>query len=463
MVATHLRDSQPGMVAQEISHDDVDAAECRFRIPRQGTEQSMKDQTIAIHAGYRSEPTTHAVAVPIYQTVAFEFDNAQHGADLFNLAVPGNIYSRIMNPTCDVLEQRVAALEGGIAGLAVSAGSAAINYAVLNLAEIGDNIVSVPQLYGGTYTLFAHMLPKQGIEVRFAENDSPAALEKLIDGRTKAIFMETIGNPAGNIVDVAAIAAMARRRGVATIADNTVATPSLLKPITHGIDIVVHSLTKYMGGHGTTLGGIIVDSGQFPWAEHAARYPMFNQPEASYHGVVYVQAFGAAAYIGRARTVPLRNTGSALSPFNAFQILQGIETLPLRMERHCTNTLAVARHLQGHSGVSWVSYAGLEGHPHHMLARKYMGGYASGILTFGVQGGFEAGVKFYDALKMFKRLVNIGDAKSLACHPASTTHRQLSEAEQRTVGVSPEAIRLSVGIEHIDDIVADLDQALLAG
>ena len=423
----------------------------------------MKDQTIAIHAGYQSEPTTHAVAVPIYQTVAYEFDNAQHGADLFNLAVPGNIYSRIMNPTNDVLEQRVAALEGGIAGLVVSAGSAAINYAVLNLAEIGDNIVSVPQLYGGTYTLFAHMLPKQGIEVRFAENDSPAALEKLIDGRTKAIFMETIGNPAGNIVDVAAIAAMARRRGVATIADNTVATPSLLKPIAHGIDIVVHSLTKYMGGHGTTLGGIIVDSGQFPWAEHAARYPMFNQPEASYHGVVYVQAFGAAAYIGRARTVALRNTGSALSPFNAFQILQGIETLPLRMERHCTNTLAVAKHLQGHNKVSWVSYAGLEGHPHHALARKYMGGYASGILTFGVRGGFEAGVKFYDALKMFKRLVNIGDAKSLACHPASTTHRQLSEAEQRAVGVSPEGIRLSVGIEHIDDIIADLDQALLAG
>lgn len=422
----------------------------------------MQDQTIAIHGGYTTEPTTHAVAVPIYQTVAYEFDNAQHGADLFNLVVPGNIYSRIMNPTCDVLEQRVAALEGGLAGLAVSAGSAAINYAVLNLAEAGENIVSVPQLYGGTYTLFAHMLPRQGIQVRFAENDSAASLEKLIDSRTKAIFLETIGNPAGNIVDVEAIAAMAKRRGIATIADNTVATPALLKPIQYGIDIVVHSATKYMGGHGTTLGGVIVDSGKFPWAEHAARYPMFNQPEASYHGVVYAQAFGAAAYIGRARTVPLRNTGSALSPFNAFQILQGIETLPLRMERHCTNTLAVAKHLQKHPKVQWVSYAGLEGHPHHALAKKYMQGYASGILTFGVRGGFAAGEKFYDALKLFKRLVNIGDAKSLACHPASTTHRQLSEAEQRAVGVAPETIRLSVGIEHIADILADLDQALAA-
>ena len=422
----------------------------------------MKDQTIAIHAGYTTEPTMHAVAVPIYQTVAYEFDNAQHGADLFNLAVPGNIYSRIMNPTCDVLEQRVAALEGGLAGLTVSAGSAAIHYAIITLAAAGDNIVSVPQLCGGTYTLFAHMLPKLGIEVRFAENDSAAALEKRIDSRTKAIFLETIGNPAGNIVDLEAIAAMAKRRGIATIADNTVATPALLKPIQYGIDIVVHSATKYMGGHGTTLVGVIVDAGKFPWTEHQARYPMFNQPEASYHGVVYAQAFGAAAYIGRARTVPQRNTGSALSPFNAFQILQGIETLPLRMERHCTNTLAVAKHLQKHAKVEWVSYAGLEGHAHHALARKYMGGYASGILTFGVRGGFDAGVKFYDALKLFKRLVNIGDAKSLACHPASTTHRQLSESEQRAVGVAPESIRLSVGIEHIDDILADLDQALAA-
>ncbi len=420
----------------------------------------MKDQTIAIHAGYTTDPTTKAVATPIFQTVAYEFDNAQHGADLFNLAVPGNIYSRIMNPTNDVLEQRVAQLENGIAGLARSAGRAAINYAVLNLAEIGDNIVTVPQLYGGTYTLFAHMLPKQGIEVRFAKDDSPESLGKLIDKKTKAVFFETIGNPAGNIVDVAAVAAMAKSHGVATIADNTVASPALLKPIDHGVDIVVHSLTKYMGGHGTTLGGLIVDSGKFPWADHAARYPMFSQPEASYHGVVYAQAFGPAAYIGRARTVPLRNTGSALSPFNAFLLLQGIETLPLRMERHCDNTLAVAKYLKGHKRVEWVSYAGLEGDRYHALAKKYMKGRASGILTFGVKGGFDAGVKFYDALGLFKRLVNIGDAKSLACHPASTTHRQLSEAEQKQVGVAPEMIRLSVGIEDIEDIIADLDQAL---
>ncbi|MFU8814937.1 MAG: O-acetylhomoserine aminocarboxypropyltransferase/cysteine synthase family protein [Pseudomonadales bacterium] len=422
----------------------------------------MKDETLAIHAGYASEPTTKAVAVPIYQTVAYEFDNAQHGADLFNLAVPGNIYSRIMNPTCDVLEQRVAALEKGIGALALSAGSAAINYAILNLAEAGDNIVTVPQLYGGTYTLFAHMLPRQGIEVRFAENDSPAALEKLIDGKTKAVFFETIGNPAGNIVDVAAVAAMARSHGVATITDNTVATPALLKPIEHGVDIVVHSLTKYMGGHGTTLGGSIVDSGNFPWAEHAERYRTINEPEASYHGVIYTEAMGPAAYIARARTVPLRNTGSALSPFNAFLLLQGIETLPLRMERHCDNALAVAKYLQDHPKVEWVSFAGLPGDPHHQLAQKYMQGRAASIMTFGVKGGFAAGVKFYDALKLFKRLVNIGDAKSLACHPASTTHRQLTEDEQRKVGVAPEAIRLSVGIEAIDDIIEDLEQALAA-
>ena len=420
----------------------------------------MRDETIAIHGGYTTDPTTHAVTAPIYQTVAYEFDDAQHGADLFDLAVPGNIYSRIMNPTCDVLEQRVAALEGGIGALAVSAGSAAINYAILNLASAGDNIVAVPQLYGGTYTLFAHMLPSQGIEVRFAADDSVAALEALIDERTKAVFLETIGNPAGNIVDLAAVAKMARSHGVATIADNTVASPALLKPIEHGIDIVVHSLTKYMGGHGTTLGGIIVDSGQFPWAEHAQRYPGMNTPEPSYHGVVYTEAFGPAAYIGRARTVPLRNTGAALSPFNAFQLLQGIETLNLRMERHCANTQAVAEYLQGHANVEWVSYAGLADHPHHALAQQFMGGKASGILTFGVKGGFDAGVKFYDALKLFKRLVNIGDAKSLACHPASTTHRQLTEDEQRAVGVAPEAIRLSVGIEHIDDILEDLNQAL---
>ena len=422
----------------------------------------MRDETIAIHAGYQSDATTKAVAVPLFQTVAYEFDNAQHGADLFNLAVPGNIYTRIMNPTQDVLEQRVAALEHGIAALAVSAGSAAINYAVLNLAEMGDNIVATPQLYGGTYTLFAHMLPRQGIQVRFAKDDSPAELEKLIDSRTKAVFFESIGNPAGNIVDIAAVAAMASAHGVATICDNTVASPALLKPIDHGVDIVVHSLTKYIGGHGTSLGGAIVDSGKFPWAANAARYPMFNVPEASYHGVVYTQAFGPAAYIGRARTVPLRNTGSAIAPFNAWQIMQGLETLNLRMERHCDNAQKVAEFLQGHAKVAWVSYAGLPGNRYNALAQKYMGGRASGILTFGVKGGFDAGVKFYDALKLFKRLVNIGDAKSLACHPASTTHRQLSEEELKAVGVAPEAIRLSVGIEHIADILEDLDQALAA-
>lgn len=422
----------------------------------------MKDETLAVHSGYTTEPTTKSVAVPIYQTVAYEFDDAQHGADLFDLAVPGNIYTRIMNPTNDVLEQRVAALEGGIAGLAVSAGSAAINYAVLNIADVGDNIVSIPQLYGGTYTLFAHMLPKQGVEVRFAEDDSVAAVEKLIDSKTKAIFLETIGNPAGNIVDIEPLAAMAHSHGVAVIADNTVATPSLLKPISYGVDVVVHSLTKYMGGHGNSLGGMIVDGGQFPWAEQAERYSNLSQPEPSYHGVVYTEAFGPAAYIGRARTVPLRNTGSTLSPFNAFMLLQGIETLPLRMERHCANALAVAKHLKGHAKVSWVRYAGLPDDEYHGLAQKYMGGQASGILTFGVKGGYDAGVKFYDALGMFKRLVNIGDAKSLACHPASTTHRQLSEAEQANVGVTGETMRLSIGIEHIDDILADLEQALEA-
>jgi len=422
----------------------------------------MHDETIAIHLGYDSEPTTHAVAVPVYQTVAYEFDDAQHGADLFNLAVPGNIYTRIMNPTQAVLEERVARLEKGVAALALSSGSAAVNYSILNLARAGDNIVSVPQLYGGTYTLFAHMLPQQGIEVRFAEGDSPDDLARLIDDRTQAIFCESIGNPAGNIVDLAGVADMARAHGIATIVDNTVATPALLKPVEHGFDIIVHSLTKYMGGHGSSLGGAIVDSGNFPWAETNGRYLMFTTPEPSYHGVVYTEALGPAAYIGRARTVPLRNTGSAISPFNAFQIMQGIETLNLRMERHCENALAVAKHLQDHPKVEWVQYAGLPGDRYHDLAVRYLGGRASGILTFGVTGGFEAGVRFYDALQLFKRLVNIGDAKSLACHPASTTHRQLTEEEQLSVGVRPETIRLSVGIEHIDDIVEDLDQALAA-
>ncbi|EGQ8527360.1 TPA: O-acetylhomoserine aminocarboxypropyltransferase/cysteine synthase [Vibrio parahaemolyticus] len=422
----------------------------------------MKDETLSIHFGYETDPTTKSVATPIYQTVAYEFDNAQHGADLFNLEVPGNIYTRIMNPTNDVLEKRMAALEGGIAGLVVSAGSAAINYAILTLAQAGDNIVSTPQLYGGTYTLFAHMLPNQGIQVKFAKDDKPESLVELIDENTKAVYCESIGNPAGNIVDLERVAELAHAQGVPVIVDNTVATPVLCKPIEFGADIVVHSLTKYVGGHGTTLGGVIVDSGKFPWAQHKGRFPVFNQPEPSYHGVVYTEAFGEAAFIGRARTVPLRNTGSALSPMNAFMLMQGLETLPLRMERHTENALKVAEFLEQHDKVSWVSYAGLPSSAHFNLAEKYMKGKPSAILSFGLKDGYEAGVRFYDALKIFKRLVNIGDAKSLACHPASTTHRQLSEAEQKQAGVSPEMIRLSVGIEHIDDILADLEQALNA-
>lgn len=422
----------------------------------------MKDETLAIHAGFKSDPATNASTVPIYQTVAYEFDDAAHGAALFNLEVEGNIYSRIMNPTVDVLEKRSAELEGGIAGLCLSAGSAAINYAVLNIAESGNNIVTIPQLYGGTYTLFKHMLPKLGVEVRFAADDTVEAMQGLIDDKTTAVFCESIGNPAGNIVDLEALATMAHAHGVPLIVDNTVATPALIKPIEWGADIVVNSLTKYMAGHGNSLGGVIVDSGQFPWAEHAERFSMLTQPEPSYHGVVYTEALGPAAYIGRARTVPLRNTGSALSPMNAFLILQGLSTLPLRMERHCDNALAVAKHLSGHSQVEWVNFAGLPESPYYDLAQKYTDGKPSALLTFGIKGGFDAGVKFYDALEMFMRLVNIGDVKSLAAHPASTTHRQLSEEELKAAGVTPDMIRLCVGIEHIDDILADLDQALAA-
>ena len=422
----------------------------------------MEQETIAIHGGYETDATTKAVAVPIFQTVAYEFDDAKHGADLFDLAVPGNIYTRIMNPTNAVLEARMAAMEGGLAALAVGSGMAAINYSILTLAAAGNNIITVPQLYGGTYTLFAHMLPSQGIEVRFAEDDSAAALEKLIDGNTRAIYCETIGNPAGNIIDLEPICRMARRHGVAVIVDNTVPTPALCRPIEYGADIVVHSLTKYVGGHGTSIGGVIVDSGKFPWAEHAERYPELNNPEPSYHGIVYTEALAEAAFIGRARTVPLRNTGSALSPMNAFLILQGLETLNLRMERHCENAMAVAEYLSEHDKVEWVSFAGLPADPGHALARKYCGGAPASLLTFGVRGGFEAGVRFYDALQMIKRLVNIGDAKTLSCHPASTTHRQLTEAEQLTAGVRPETIRLCIGIEHIKDILADIEQALEA-
>jgi O-acetylhomoserine (thiol)-lyase len=422
----------------------------------------MKDETKLIHSGYVSEPTTKAVATPIYQTVAYEFDDAQHGADLFNLAVPGNIYTRIMNPTTDVLEQRVADLEGGVGALAVSAGSAAINYSIINIAQAGSNIVTTPQLYGGTYTLFAHMLPGQGIDVRFAESDYPESIEKEIDANTRAVFCESIGNPAGNVVDIEGLAKVARKHGVPLIVDNTVATPMLVKPIEYGADIVVHSLTKYMGGHGNSLGGIIVDSGKFPWADFADKYPMLNEPEPSYHGVVYTEALGPAAYIGRARTVPLRNTGSALSPFNAFLLLQGLETLALRMERHCSNAIQVANFLAQHELVDAVNYAGLPTDPYHELAIKYCNGAPASLLTFEIKGGFDKAVKFYDQLELFKRLVNIGDAKSLACHPASTTHRQMTEAEQAMAGVTPGMIRLCIGIEHIDDIIEDLAQALAA-
>ena len=420
----------------------------------------MKLETLAIHAGYSSDPTTKSAAVPIYQTTSYTFDDTQHGADLFDLKVPGNIYTRIMNPTNDVLEQRIAALEGGVAALAVASGMAAITMSIQAIAEVGDNIVSVSKLYGGTYNLFAHTLPRQGIEVRFAEHDDIAALEALIDDKTKAVFCESIGNPSCALVDIEALAAAAHRHGVPLIVDNTVPSPALCRPIEHGADIVVHALTKYIGGHGHTIGRAIVDSGTFPWADNKARFPLLNTPDVSYHGVVYTEAFGPAAFIGRCRVVPLRNMGAALSPFNAFQIMQGMETLSLRMERHCENAQKVAEYLKAHPAVSWVNYAGLPDHPEHALAQKYYGGTPSAILSFGIKGGQEAGARFIDALQMIYRLVNIGDAKSLACHPASTTHRQLSVEEAAKAGVSPDLVRLSVGIEHIDDILADLSQAL---
>jgi O-acetylhomoserine (thiol)-lyase len=425
---------------------------------------SWKFETLSVHAGYTPDPTTKAVAVPIYQTAAYAFDSAQHGADLFDLKVPGNIYTRIMNPTQDVLEKRVAALEGGIAALALASGQAAVTYAIQTIAEAGDNIVASTALYGGTYNLFAHTLPQFGITTRFADHRDPASFEPLIDARTKAVFVESLGNPQGNVTDIARIAEIAHRHGVPLIVDNTVASPYLLRPFEHGADIVVHSLTKYLGGHGTSIGGAIVDSGKFPWAEHKVRFKRLNEPDPSYHGVVYTEALGPAAYIGRARVVPLRNTGAAISPFNAFQILQGIETLSLRMERINDNTLKVAQFLQKHPKVAWVNYAGLPDHPDHALAQKYLGGKASGLLTFGVKAakgeGRAAGARFLDALGLFTRLVNIGDAKSLATHPASTTHRQLSPEELAKAGVPEDAVRLSVGIEHIDDLLADLDQAL---
>ncbi len=428
------------------------------------SQRPLRFETLSVHAGYKPDPTTKAVAVPIFQTVAYAFDNAQHGADLFDLKVAGNIYTRIMNPTQDVLEQRVAALEGGIAALALASGQAAVTYSILTIAEAGDNIVASSALYGGTYNLFAHTLPQYGITTRFADYRKPESFEPLIDARTKAVFVESLGNPQGNVTDIAKIVEVAHRHGVPVIVDNTVPTPYLSRPFEHGADIVVHSLTKYLGGHGTSVGGAIVDSGKFPWAQHRERFKRLNEPDVSYHGVVYTDALGPAAYIGRARVVPLRNIGAAISPFNAWQILQGIETLALRVDRISDNALAIAQHLKRHPKVGWVNYAGLEDHPDHLLVEKYLSGKASGILTFGIKGatgaGRESGAKFLDALQLFTRLVNIGDAKSLATHPASTTHRQLSPAELDQAGVSEDAVRLSVGIEHVDDLIADLDQAL---
>ena len=420
----------------------------------------MKRETIAIHAGYDGDPTTKAVAVPIYQTVAFEFDSAEHGAALFNLEVQGNIYTRIGNPTNTVLEKRVAALEGGVDALSVSSGMAAIEYSLINIAEKGNSIVSLPQLYGATYTLLAHIFPKRGITTRFAKSDSPEDVEKLIDDTTRAVYCESVGNPAGNVADIEGLARVAHKHGVPLVVDNTVATPILLRPIEYGADVVVHSMTKFMGGHGTTLGGMIVDSGKFPWRQHAKKFYMLNQPEIAYHGVVYVDQFGDAAYVARCRTVCQRNTGATLSPFNGFLLLQGVETMALRVERHVENARQVAEFLRSHTMVEWVNYAGFPDSPLYPMAQRYLGSQRCSLLTFGVKGGFAAGTKCFNALKLFKRMVNMGDAKSLACHPASTTHRQLTPDEQRKVGVTPEMIRLSVGIEHIEDILADLSQAL---
>ncbi|MEJ2591114.1 MAG: bifunctional O-acetylhomoserine aminocarboxypropyltransferase/cysteine synthase [Candidatus Thiodiazotropha sp.] len=422
----------------------------------------MKLESLALHAGYSSEPTTRAAAVPIYQTTSYTFDDTQHGADLFDLKVAGNIYTRIMNPTTAVLEQRMAEMEGGIGALAVASGMSAITYAIQCIAMAGHNIVSTSQLYGGTYNLFAHTFPRQGIEVRMASFDDYDKLESLIDDDTKAVFCESIGNPAGNVVDLERLAEIAHRHGVPLIVDNTVATPYLCRAFEHGADIVIHSLTKYIGGHGNSIGGIIIDSGRFDWVANKARFPMLNEPDPSYHGVVYTEALGPAAYIARCRVVPLRNTGAALSPLNAFLIMQGLETLGLRMECHCENSLKVAAYLKRHPQVKWVNYGALPESPHYERCQKITKGQASGILSFGIEGGKEAGAKFIDALQMILRLVNIGDAKSLACHPASTTHRQLNEAELKTAGVSSDMVRLSIGIEHVDDIIADISQALEA-
>jgi len=422
----------------------------------------MRRETMAIHFGYQTDPTTKSAVVPIYQTAAYEFDSAEHGAALFNLEVEGFRYTRINNPTTAVLERRVAALEGGVGALCVSSGQAALHFSVLNLTAQGDNLVSVPQLYGTSHTLFAHVLPKFGIEVRFARSDQPAAIEKLIDGQTKLVFCESVGNPAGNICDVEALANVAHRHGVPLIVDNTVATPILLRPFEYGADVVIHSLTKFMGGHGTTMGGVVVDGGRFPWQDYGARFSMFTQPDPSYHNLVYIDRYGAAAYIERCRSVYQRTMGSVLPPLSSFLLLQGIETVSLRIDRHVENARKVAEFLRADARVDWVNYVGFPESPYHALAQKYLGGRACSLLTFGVRGGFAGGTRFYNALGLIKRLVNLGDARSLACHPASTTHRQMLPAELELAGVKPEMIRLSIGIEHVDDIIEDLDQALAA-
>ncbi|MDB2590359.1 aminotransferase class I/II-fold pyridoxal phosphate-dependent enzyme [Candidatus Thioglobus sp.] len=420
----------------------------------------MKLESIALHEGYKSEETTKAAAVPIYQTTSYTFDDTQHGADLFDLKVPGNIYTRIMNPTTDVLEKRIAAMEDGIGAVCVASGMAAITYALQCITEAGDNFVSTSELYGGTYNLFAHALPRQGVEVRMIKHNDFEKFEQSIDEKTKAIFCESIGNPAGNVVDISRLADIAHKHGIPLIVDNTVATPYLCRPFELGADIVVHSLTKYIGGHGTSIGGAIVDSGKFDWAANKERFPILNEPDPAYHGVVYTEALGAAAYIGRCRVGPLRNTGAAISPMNSFQILQGLETLGLRMDRHCENAQKLAEYLQQHKKVEWVNYATLADSPYKENCEKITSGKASGILSFGITGGVESATKFIDSLEMILRLVNIGDAKSLACHPASTTHRQLNDEELAAAGVGADLIRISVGIEHIDDIIADVSQAL---
>jgi O-acetylhomoserine (thiol)-lyase len=419
----------------------------------------MHDETIAIHGGYVADGT-RAVAVPIYQTVAHDFIDADHANAIMDLAIPGFHYNRINNPTNDVLEKRVAALEGGTAALVVASGMAAVSYSILTVCDAGSNFVVAPQLYGATFTYFAHVLKTLGIEARFAPDDQASSMEKLIDDKTRAIFCESIGNPAGNVIDLEAVADVGHRVGVPLIVDNTVATPMMLKPFEFGADVVVHSLTKFIGGHGTTLGGAIIDSGRFDWSAHPDRFPMFNQPEVAFHNVVFARDFPERAFVVRARSIQLRNTGATLSPFASFQILQGLETLAVRLERHESNARAVAAYLAADPRVEWVSFVGFPDNPYHELLQRYLGGRAPSIITFGVAGGYDAGLAFFDSLDLFKRLLNLGDAKSLAIHPASTTHRQLSEDELLAAGIRPETIRLSIGLEHIDDLIADIDQAL---